>query len=88
MVEGARLSHTIDPVTGRPLANAAASVTVFHVDGMRADAYATALAVLGVRRGLEHATRHDLAALFVTRTAAGFEEHVSPALAAMMDDPA
>lgn len=86
IIDDTRLSHTIDPVTGRPLANALASVTVFHADCMHADAYATALSVMGVPRGLEHATRHDLAALFLIRTATGFEEHISPALAAMMDD--
>lgn len=88
MVDGARVSHTLDPVTGRPLANALASVTVLHGACMYADAYATALSVMGVPRGLEHATRRDLAALFVIRTATGFEEHVSPALATMMDDTA
>ena len=50
-IEGRRMSHIIDPRTGRP-AEAAASVTVLAPTAMQADIWATALSVLGPE-GLE-----------------------------------
>lgn len=67
VVDGRSLSHTIDPRTGRPVEHALASVSVVHESVMMADAYATALMVLGPRQGLEFAERMSLAALFVIR---------------------
>ena len=83
MNEGRRLSHTIDPRTGWPVAHELASVTVFHGSCMRADALATALFVLGPEQGWTFATRSDLAARFVRRTGAGYEEQLTPSLLAM-----
>ena len=45
-IEGQRLSHIIDPRTGRP-ARAAASVTVLAPTALAADVWATAMSVLG-----------------------------------------
>jgi thiamine biosynthesis lipoprotein len=42
--EGRRYAHTIDPRTGRPLENHAASVSVLHPSCMHADAWATGMA--------------------------------------------
>ena len=64
---GVRLSHTIDPRIGRPIAHHLASVSVVHPSCMTADALATALEVLGPEEGLELADRLDLAALFLVR---------------------
>jgi len=64
-VDGKRVSHTIDPATGRPVDHALASVSVLHPRCALADAYATALLVLGPEKGLEAALRLDLAAMFV-----------------------
>ena len=50
-----------------PVGDAAASVTVIAADAMHADAWATALTVMGAKTGLEFARRHALAARFVTR---------------------
>ncbi|TDJ31335.1 MAG: FAD:protein FMN transferase [Gammaproteobacteria bacterium] len=75
---GQRYSHTIDPRTGYPVAHGLASVTVIHESAMWADGYATALNVLGPVRGLELATDHELAALFVVRKENGFEERYTP----------
>ena len=49
--EGHRLSHILDPRTGRPVAHALASVTVVDADGAWADALATTLMVLGPDAG-------------------------------------
>lgn len=82
--EGIRYSHTIDPRTAQPIAHALASVTVLHTDCMTADAWATALMVLGDQDGLALALELGLAALFIRRDGAGFRESMTPALQAML----
>lgn len=64
---GERLSHTMDPRAGAPLRGGIASVTVVAPTCTDADAYATALMVLGAQAGRAHAERHGLDALFVVR---------------------
>lgn len=66
-VQGRRLSHTMDPWTGAPLAASPASVTVVAPTCAEADAWATALMVAGPSAGAELAARHDLDALFLLR---------------------
>jgi thiamine biosynthesis lipoprotein len=46
-VDGRRYSHTIDPRDGYPVAHGLVSVTVLHEQAVYADAWATALSVLG-----------------------------------------
>ena len=81
--DGVRVSHTIDPRTGRPIAHALASVSVLHRSAALADGWATALNVLGPDEGLALAHRHGMAALFLVRGPGGFEEHSTPAFAAL-----
>ncbi|MBO3053969.1 FAD:protein FMN transferase [Burkholderia pseudomallei] len=64
---GERLSHTMGPRAGAPLRGDIASVTVVAPTCTDADAYATALMVLGAQAGRAHAERHGLDALFVVR---------------------
>lgn len=66
-VDGERISHTMDPRTGAPLRGRLASVTVIAPACADADAYATALMVLGEVAGPERARRLGLDALFVAR---------------------
>lgn len=66
-IDGTRLSHTMDPRTGTPVVRAVASVTVVARTCADADAYATALMVLGERAGLDCARQRGLDALFVAR---------------------
>ncbi|UZK67945.1 FAD:protein FMN transferase [Sphingomonas sp. M1-B02] len=82
--DGKRLGHTLDPRTGRPLENQVASLTVLHAECMLADAWATALTVLGPERGPAIAEREDLAMHMVVREGAGVREIFSPALEAML----
>src|SRR5439155_17900456 len=77
-VAGQRFSHEIDPHTGRPAANAPASVSVVHPDSDYADAMATALMVLGSDEGYELAKRQNLAALFVIRGENEFHFRATP----------
>jgi len=74
-----RLSHTIDPRSGRPVTHGLASVTVAHESALLADGWATALLVLGPERGWALAREQGLAALFIERTADGFEERYTEA---------
>lgn len=70
-VDGVRVSHTIDPRTGRPIDHRLASVSVVHSSCAFADAMATALNVLGPEAGMALARSEELAAQFVVRTAHG-----------------
>ena len=74
-----RYSHTIDPRTGGPVTHNLASVTVLARSTTSADALATLLNVLGPDRGFALAEEQDIAALFIIRTQAGFEERTSSA---------
>ena len=66
-VQGRRLSHTMDPQRGRPLLASPASVTVVAQTCAEADAWATALMVLGSEKGAALATERGLDALFLLR---------------------
>ena len=74
IVDGKRISHTIDPRTGLPLSNDVASVSVIAPNCMEADALATALMVMGPEDGPAFAREHRINALFLVRAGQGFEE--------------
>lgn len=83
--DGRHYGHTLDPRTGWPVETRIASASVLHGEAMYADAWATALTVLGPEEGRALAERQGLAALLVTREADGrFAEHLSPPLEAML----
>jgi len=84
--DGRLYPHTIDGRSGRPIDNGVASVTVFHASAMTADAWATALTVIGPEDGPGLAEAHGLAAQMVVRTAEGVVEHLTPAFVAMMNE--
>ena len=77
--DGRRYSHTIDPRSGEPVTDAAAAVTVIATDAMHADAWATALTVMGIADGHAFASGRGLAARFLQRTADGLRETMTPA---------
>ena len=81
---GARYSHTIAPRDGRPIRHGLASVTVLHAHCMRADAWSTALNVLGPDDGPALADRLGLAARFLVREGVGFSERRSAAFDALL----
>jgi thiamine biosynthesis lipoprotein len=68
---GRRIHHEIDPRTRAPSDHRLASVSVLHDECMAADAWATALFVLGPERGLARAEAERLAALFIVREPGG-----------------
>jgi thiamine biosynthesis lipoprotein len=77
--DGKRYSHTINPVTGRPVEHKLASVSVVCPECMRADAWATALMVLGPQEGYNLAAERDLAVLLIVRAEGRFVEKSTPA---------
>lgn len=81
-LDGVLHTHLLDPRTGRPARHRGASVSVVHPSATLADAWATALAVLGVEEGLTVADREGLAALFITREGEGFVSRPSEAFRA------
>jgi thiamine biosynthesis lipoprotein len=72
-VADTRYSHTIDPRTAQPIDHSVASVSVVSESCMAADAWATALNVLGKDEGLKVAIRERLDVLLIVRDANGFE---------------
>ena len=66
-----RYSHLIDPRTGRPVAHQTVSVSVRASDCGHADAWSTALNVLGAETGLPLADRLGLAAEFTVERPGG-----------------
>jgi thiamine biosynthesis lipoprotein len=87
--DGVRLSHTLDPRTGRPIAHNLASVSVIHRSAALADGWATALNVLGPDAGLALAERQAIPALFLVRMPDGtFAERTTTPFAALRPDAA
>jgi thiamine biosynthesis lipoprotein len=81
--DGHRVSHLIDPRSGESIDNRVVSVSVVHDSAAAADAWATALSVLGVDDGLATAEREGLAVMFLVRNESGIDEVLSPAFAAL-----
>ncbi|MEJ0029498.1 MAG: FAD:protein FMN transferase [Bacteroidota bacterium] len=71
-VNGQRFAHTIDPKTGYPAQSTVLSVTVFAKDCTTADAWDTALMVMGHERAIEVLKSHpELDAFIVYSTSNG-----------------
>ena len=73
-VAGECYAHTMCPLTGQPVRNRLAAVTVVMSSCTLADAWATALLVLGETAGVELAQKRGMDALFVLRDGEGFQE--------------
>ena len=73
-IGGVRYSHTMDPRTGRPVTHNLASVTVVANTCMEADAWATALLVMGPVRAMDLAREKNIPAFFIERTGDGYRE--------------
>jgi thiamine biosynthesis lipoprotein len=85
LVAGERVSHTIDPRTGRPIQHSLASVTVVAETAMRADALATGLNVMGADAALQLAEREGFAVYLVERTTEGFRSRHSTGFAPYLE---
>ncbi|WGI25442.1 FAD:protein FMN transferase [Halomonas alkaliantarctica] len=77
-VDGQRFSHTIDPRTGRPVTHQLASVSVFHPSNAWADAWATALLVVGEQEAMQLAIDNNLKVLLLVRDGGQWRSIASP----------
>ena len=64
VVKGTRIAHHLDPRSGTP-ATFSGSVTVWHRNGLAADALTTALFVMGENEGVRWADARGIAAVFL-----------------------
>jgi thiamine biosynthesis lipoprotein len=78
--EGRRYSHLINPLTGYPIQHDLVSVTVVHGSAMMADAWATALTVMGSTQALAVAEQRDLAVYLLRRSGSELETLTSSAM--------
>ena len=77
--DGVRYSHTIDPRNGKPITHSLASVTVITDLCADADAWATALMVLGEEDGMAIANQYSIPAYMLIREGESFRVHSSSA---------
>jgi thiamine biosynthesis lipoprotein len=70
-------THTINPTTGKPVTHKLISVTVIDKNCATADAYATALMVLGPEKGFELVEKEGMMAYFLVKTEKGIEARPS-----------
>src|SRR5690554_128338 len=80
-LDGQRMSHTINPKTGWPIAHNLASVTVIHPSNAVADAWATAFMVLGTEASLNLANRENIKVLLISKNKDAWQTQVSNSLA-------
>lgn len=76
--DGVRYSHLIDPNTGRPITHTLASVTVIHSSCMTADAFATAIYIMGPEKGYDLALSEDIPIFMIIRDQGKFIEKMTP----------
>jgi len=84
--DGQRYSHTIDPVSGKPIRHKLASVTVLAGTCARADALATALMVLGEEKGRQFCEKNQIAAYFLIHEKTSTTVYASPAFARFLKE--
>ena len=77
-LDGKRISHIINPETGRPIDHNLVSVSVISTTAMEADAWDTGLMVLGAEKAKQVAQKEGLAVYLITRGEHGFETWMSP----------
>lgn len=77
-LEGKRLSHVIDPLTGAPIQHKLVSATVIATTAMEADGWDTGLMVLGTEKAKEVAKKEGLAVYLITKEGEGFTTWMSP----------
>lgn len=77
-LDGKRMSHIINPQTGRPIDHDLVSVSVIATTAMEADGWDTGLMVLGAEKAKQVAEKEGLAVYFITKEENGFSTWMSP----------
>lgn len=65
--DGVRYHHIFDTRTGAPAQNELRAVTVINESSTRADAFTTALFVMGLDKGIEFCKQNNISAIFITK---------------------
>ncbi|MFU9136462.1 FAD:protein FMN transferase ApbE [Erwinia tasmaniensis] len=77
-LDGKRISHVIDPVSGRPIQHKLVSATVIATTALEADGWDTGLMVLGEEKAKALALREKLAVCLIVKQGDGFVTWMSP----------
>ncbi|MFG1174178.1 FAD:protein FMN transferase ApbE [Erwiniaceae bacterium CAU 1747] len=77
-LDGKRISHVIDPVTGQPIQHRLVSATVIATTALEADGWDTGLMVLGEEKAKALALRDKLAVYLIYKQGDGFASWMSP----------
>ncbi|MBA4501966.1 FAD:protein FMN transferase [Marinobacterium marinum] len=85
--DGVRYSHTIDPRTARPIRHRLVSVTVIADNCADADAWATALMVMGEEQGYNFAFEQGIKAMFTSKSGDGFDSRATPGFVPYLQEP-
>lgn len=86
-LDGKRISHVIDPVTGRPIQHKLVSATVIATTALEADGWDTGLMVLGEEKAKALALRENLAVYLIEKQGEGFSSWMSPQFKAFIVQP-
>ncbi len=83
-LDGKRISHVIDPQTGRPITHKLVSVTVIAPTALEADAWDTGLMVLGTEKAQQVVREQGLAVYMIMKKGDGFTTWMSPQFRAFL----
>ncbi|WP_208612739.1 FAD:protein FMN transferase ApbE [Pantoea conspicua] len=86
-LDGKRVSHVIDPITGRPIEHRLVSATVIATTALEADGWDTGLMVLGSEKAKALAIQQHLAVYLISKEGEGFVSWMSPQFAAFLIKP-
>ena len=85
-LDGKRISHVIDPQSGRPITHTLVSVTVIAPTALEADGWDTGLMVLGREKAQQVAREQGLAVYMISKEGDSFSHWMSPQFAAFLQD--
>ncbi|ORM57286.1 FAD:protein FMN transferase ApbE [Pantoea rodasii] len=85
-LDGKRISHVIDPATGRPIEHQLVSATVIATTALEADGWDTGLMVLGSERAQALALKEHLAVYLISKQGDGFTHWMSPQFKSFLID--
>lgn len=83
-LDGKRISHVIDPNSGRPIEHKLVSATVIATTALEADGWDTGLMVLGTEKAKALALKEKLAVYLVSKQGDTFVSWMSPRFAAFL----
>lgn len=83
-LDGQRISHVIDPQTGRPITHKLVSVTVIAPTALEADGWDTGLMVLGPQKAQQVVREQGLAVYMIMKEGDGFTTWMSPQFEAFL----